>query len=351
MKILFFSDIHFHHTHRFSHITPDGMTIREQEHLSCADTIINLCKEESIDRIVFGGDAYGPVGDNISCQTQYVICKFFEKLQSTNLPIDIVVGNHDLLLDTINNREAHKLIPFKNWENINVYDMPCIITDYHFIYMPYNICDEYNKSFLENIKNKNEYVIFSHLEIQGINLGNGIFTKKGVDIDLLKEFKMTLQGHYHSGGSLAENIQICGSTQRLSFKDKGAARNNIIIYDTDTNKIERRSFECPDWLTFTDDNLNEFLKIDNNNYVKLELSSDIFLTKEIKNKLNQVKDKDVHIDLERISVNKTINTEIEREDEISVMKQFVNNSDNSDEFKEALIDEGVRLYNKVQNNY
>ena len=33
------------------------------------------------------------------------------------------------------------------------------------------------------------------------------------------------------------------------------------------------------------------------------------------------------------------------------MKQFVNNSDNSDEFKEALIDEGVRLYNKVQNNY
>lgn len=347
MKILFFSDIHFHHTHRFSHITPDGMTIREKEHLSCADTIINICKKENIDRIIFGGDAYAPVGDNISCQTQYVICKFFEKLQTLNLPIDIIVGNHDMLLDTINNREAHKLIPFKYWENVNVYDVPSIITDYHFIYMPYSVYDECDTAFLEKIKNKNEYVIFSHLEIKGINLGNGIFTKKGVDLELLKQFKMVFQGHYHSGGNLAKNIYVVGSTQRLSFKDKGTSRNNIIIYDTDTNKVIRKSFECPDWLTFTDETLDDFLKIDNNNYVKLELSSDILLTKEIQDKLNQVKDKDVHIDLERISINKTIDTEIEREDDVSVIKQFVNNSDNTDEFKEALIDEGVRLYNKV----
>lgn len=347
MKILFFSDIHFHHTHRFSHITPDGMTIREKEHLSCADTIIKICKEENIDRIVFGGDAYAPVGDNISCQTQYVICNFFEKLQTLNLPIDIVVGNHDMLLDTINNREAHKLIPFKYWENVNVYDVPNIITDYHFIYMPYSVCDECDTSFLENIKNKNEYIIFSHLEIKGINLGNGIFTKKGVDLDLLKKFKMVFQGHYHSGGNLAKNIYVAGSTQRLSFKDKGIARNNIIIYDTDTNTVKRKSFECPDWLTFTDETLDDFLKIDNNNYVKLELSSDMLITKEVLDKINHVKDKDIHIDLERISIKKEVDTEIDREDDIGVIKQFVNNSDNTDDFKEALIDEGVRLYNKV----
>ena len=45
--------------------------------------------------------------------------------------------------------------------------------------------------------------------------------------------------------------------ERLSFKDKGIAKNNIIIYDTETGKITRRSFECPDWLTFNDDNIEE----------------------------------------------------------------------------------------------
>ena len=53
MRYLCFSDIHFHGTHRFSHITDEGYTIRELEHLSCAQTLIDICNKEDIDRIVF----------------------------------------------------------------------------------------------------------------------------------------------------------------------------------------------------------------------------------------------------------------------------------------------------------
>ena len=81
MKILAFGDIHFHHQHRFSQITPDGFTVRELEHLSCADTILRVAKEENVDEIIFLGDLYQPVGDTISCQTQLAVCTFIDKIR------------------------------------------------------------------------------------------------------------------------------------------------------------------------------------------------------------------------------------------------------------------------------
>lgn len=240
----------------------------------------------------------------------------------------------------------HKLEVFKNYQNVNVYDAPTI--QGNFIYAPYCNSDQYIQAFLENIPDKENKIVFSHLEIKGFPLGNGIETQHGVELSLLKKFKMVLQGHYHCGGSLGKNIQIAGSTQRLSFKDQGKARNNILIYNTETNTVERRSFTCPDWLTFTDENIDLLLKTDVNNYVKVELSTDILLTDEIKQRLQAFKGVSVHIDLNRISVNKQIQEDVEAESESDILRQFINKSDNSEQQKEALIEEGIRLLEKVK---
>ena len=348
MKLLCFSDIHFHHTHRFSHITSEGYTVRELEHLSCADDIIRICQEENIDRIVFCGDLYQTVGDNLSTQTQAAVCEFVDKLRKVK-PLDMLVGNHDQS-STTNYKNVHKLIPFKYWDNVTVYDKPTVVNDY-FVYMPYCTSDEYAVSILENIKDKQNKVVFSHLELKGINLGNGIETTHGVPLDLLSQFKMTIQGHYHGSSSYGSNIKVIGSTQRLSFKDPGKSRNNIMIYDTETNEIERRSFSCPDWLTFTDENIDEILKIDVNNYVKVEVTSDMLLTDEIKAKLESFKGKDIHIDLTRLSFDKKSSADIqqdEAEDEISVIKQFINKTENDEEKKELLLTEGMRLLDRAK---
>ena len=350
MRIMAFGDIHFHHTHRFSHITESGFTTRELEHLSCADTLIRLYKEENIDKLVCLGDIWQTVGDNISSQTLKVVLDFFNKFNDAKICMDVILGNHDMSNNTLS---VHKLEALKYLHNVRLHIKPeevvywCEGMYHKFVYMPYCLHDDEAIRFLENIKDKQEKVIFSHLELGGINLGNGIVTQKGVPLDLLNEFKMTLQGHYHSWGNYGKKIQIAGSTQRLSFKDKGIARNNIIIYDTETGKITRRSFECPDWLTFNDDNIEGILKISDDNYVKVELTTDLLMTDAIKEKLSKVKGKDVHINLTRISVNKQINSEITAEDNVDIIRQFVNKSDNSDEQKEALINEGTRLLNKI----
>ena len=144
---------------------------------------------------------------------------------------------------------------------------------------------------------------------------------------------------------------MIGSTQRLSFKDPGKSRNNIIIYDTETNKVERRSFNCPDWLTFTDDNVDDILTTDLNNYVKVEVSSDILLTDDIKARLDLFKGKDIHIDLTRLSFDKHSSADINQdtaEDEVSIIKQFIEKTDNSEQQKRQLLDEGIRLLDKVK---
>lgn len=347
MRYLFFSDIHFHGTHRFSHITDEGYTIRELEHLSCAQTLIDICNKEDIDRIVFCGDLYQAVGDNLSTQTQSAVCEFVEKISKIK-PLDMLVGNHDLS-GTTNFKAVHKLIPFKYFNNVTVYDSP--VEKDGIVYMPYCTSDEYATTVLENIKDKKNKVVFSHLELKGINLGNGIETTHGVPLDLLSQFKMTIQGHYHGSSSYGPNIKVIGSTQRLSFKDPGKSRNNIIIYDTETNKVERRSFNCPDWLTFTDDNIDDILTTDLNNYVKVEVSSDISLTDDIKARLDLFKGKDIHIDLTRLSFDKHSSADINQdtaEDEVSIIKQFIEKTDNSEQQKRQLLDEGIRLLDKVK---
>ena len=347
MRYLCFSDIHFHGTHRFSHITDEGYTIRELEHLSCAQTIIDICNKEDIDRIVFCGDLYQAVGDNLSTQTQSAVCEFVEKISKIK-PLDMLVGNHDLS-GTTNFKAVHKLIPFKYFNNVMVYDSP--VEKDGIVYMPYCTSDEYATTVLENIKDKKNKVVFSHLELKGINLGNGIETTHGVPLDLLSQFKMAIQGHYHGSSSYGPNIKVIGSTQRLSFKDPGKSRNNIIIYDTETNKVERRSFNCPDWLTFTDDNIDDILTTNLNNYVKVEVSSDILLTDDIKARLDLFKGKDIHIDLTRLSFDKHSSADINQdtaEDEVSIIKQFIEKTDNSEQQKRQLLNEGIRLLDKVK---
>lgn len=349
--ILVFGDIHFGTTHRFSTITNNGFTTRENEHLSCLDSLKRILKENHITKCVFLGDMYGPVGDNISGETQCAVIKFVSELaqecKNHNVILDMIVGNHDIIHDaTIFG--INKLALFKYFDNVKLYDQP--VVDGNYVYLPFSYDDEYLNNFLSNIPDKENKLLFSHVDICGIEIGGGIVTKKGVNLELLNKFKKVFEGHYHSFKNIGEKIIVTGSTQRLSFKDKGVSRDNIVLYDEETQSIRRESFECPDWLTFTDDNINEILKIDNNNYVKIDLSMDILYTDEIKQKVEQMKDKDINIDVSRIAVNrKSEESKTTIEDEIDVIQEFVNRSDNDEKQKERLIETGINLINRAKN--
>lgn len=347
--ILFFGDIHFGTTHRFSTITDNGFTIRENEHLSCIEDLKRVLKDYNITKCVCNGDIYGPVGDNISGETQCAVIKFVSELaqecKKYNIPLEILVGNHDIIHDaTVFG--INKLAPFKYFDNVILYDQPKV--DGNYMYLPFSYDDDYLNGFLDSVQDKENKIVFAHVDLCGIEIGGGILTKKGVSMEILSKFKKVFEGHYHSFTQLGTNIIISGSTQRLSFKDKGVSRNNIVLYDEETGKIKRESFSCPDWLTFTDDNIQDVLKVDNNNYVKIDLSMDMLYTDEIKNKVEQMKNQDIHIDVARITTNRKVEDTITSENEIDVIQEFVNRSDNDTEKKEKLIEKGINLINRAK---
>lgn len=347
--ILFFSDIHFGSAHRFSTITPNGFTIRENEHLSCLESLKRVMNENEVSKCIFGGDMFGPVGDNISGETQCAVVKFVSELaaecKKRGIPLEILVGNHDIINDAAV-FGINKLVPYKYFNNVVVYEQPVVDGDY--VYLPFSYDDDFLNGFLDSIENKEDKIVFSHVDICGIEIGGGILTKKGVNLEILNKFKRVFEGHYHSFTNIGEKIIVAGSTQRLSFKDKGVSRNNIVLYNEQTDEIKRESFTCPDWLTFSDDNINEVLTVDDNNYVKIDLSMDILYTDEIKQKVEQMKDKDIHIDVSRIVTNRKVEDNITSEDEIDVIQEFVNRSDNDDEKKEKLIEKGINLINRAK---
>ena len=77
----------------------------------------------------------------------------------------------------------------------------------------------------------------------------------------------------------------------------------------------------------------------------------MLLTDEIKAKLESFKGKDIHIDLTRLSFDRKSSADIqqdEAEDEISVIKQFINKTENDEEKKELLLTEGMRLLDRAK---
>ena len=75
------------------------------------------------------------------------------------------------------------------------------------------------------------------------------------------------------------------------------------------------------------------------------------LTDDIKARLDLFKGKDIHIDLTRLSFDKHSSADINQdtaEDEVSIIKQFIEKTDNSEQQKRQLLDEGIRLLDKVK---
>ena len=63
------------------------------------------------------------------------------------------------------------------------------------------------------------------------------------------------------------------------------------------------------------------------------------------------KGKDIHIDLTRLSFDKHSTADVNQdnaEDEVSIIKQFIDKTDNTEQEKEDLLNEGIRLLDKAK---
>lgn len=344
--ILFFTDLHINETASFSTATETGFSVRQMESIQCCQEVVDMLKnpDYKFDAVVFGGDLLHKVGNSISasdlaCATKCITI-IQEECIKQGITFYMIPGNHDI---SANIQGFHKLIPFKCYKNVEVVDIFKEIGNY--VFMPYAYDDDEANKFLEGIKDKKDKIVFSHLELKDVPLGNGLTSSHGASIKTLAEFKSVLQGHYHIPQTPADNIIVAGSCHKTSFKDPGGG--SMIIYDDQNNTYARKYFTVPSWYTFDDDNIEDIKALDSNNYVKIVVSSENILkihniTREY---LKRFKGSEIMIDVQKISLKRKLNQQetIENESEEEILHRFIETSKVPEEDKQALIEIGLDL--------
>ena len=344
--ILFFSDLHINETAQFSTTTETGFSVRQLEGIQCCQDVLNVLKnpEYHFEAVVFGGDMVNKVGNNISASDLATATKCITMIQEECIKQGIIfyilVGNHDL---SANMYGFHKLVPFKNYQNVKIIDKFEEIGNY--VFMPYAYDDAEANEFLENIQNKQDKIVFSHLELKDVEIGNGLFSSRGASINTLKKFKQVLQGHYHTPTKPIPNIIISGSCHKTSFKDPGGG--SMVLYDQNLNTHTRKGFTVPYWYTFEDDDIEEIKEIEPNNYVKAIISSDTILKMHgiTKDDFKKFKGSEIVIDVQKISLKRRQNIEesTNQETEEEVLHRFIEASKVPIEDKQELTEIGLDL--------
>lgn len=94
MKILHFADLHLG-VENYGHVDPaTGMSTRLLDFLSALDQVVDYALENSVDLVIFCGDAYKTREPGQTQQREFA--RRINRLSVGGVPIFLLVGNHDL---------------------------------------------------------------------------------------------------------------------------------------------------------------------------------------------------------------------------------------------------------------
>ena len=94
MKILHFSDLHLG-METYGRVNPEtGLSTRLQDFLEVLDQVVDFAIENSVDLVLFCGDAYKSREPTQTQQREFA--RRINRLSTSGIPVFLLVGNHDL---------------------------------------------------------------------------------------------------------------------------------------------------------------------------------------------------------------------------------------------------------------
>lgn len=168
----------------------------EEKTLKKGDTVFEIIESMNPPQVILLGDLLERRGLIESS----VFTWLFNKLRASPRKYIIINGNHDLvkLREPISALQALKALP-----NVTLVDEPQLIGGYAFI--PYIHNQDELKAAIQSFKGKTE-VGFGHLDIIGMDYGNGMKAENGIKVDdIFSVFKTFVSGHFHKFQKVVEN--------------------------------------------------------------------------------------------------------------------------------------------------
>ncbi len=256
MKILHFADLHLG-VETYGRPDPDtGLSSRLLDFLAVLDRVVDYAIENSVDLVLFCGDAYKSREPSQTQQREFA--RRINRLSSSNIPTFLLVGNHDLsnAIGRATSVEIFGTLDVKNVYISNrpdIYRIPTPGGTVQVVSLPWLrrsavISKEDSRNLhIDQIKQKMEQaltdvitasidrldpalptILAAHVWVSGAHTGTEKQMTIGQDHSLLvssiarPEFDYIALGHIHRHQVLHENppVAYAGSLERLDFGDE-----------------------------------------------------------------------------------------------------------------------------------
>jgi len=276
LKILHFADLHLG-VERYGHINPEtGLSTRLEDFLKALDQVVDYAIDESVDLVLFCGDAYKTREPTQTQQREFA--KRINRLSTNDIPIFLLIGNHDLpnvigratateIFDTlavknvyVSNRPELHHIPTKSG-TIQVMSLPwlrrsSLLTKEETKNLNFEQLNQRMQEVLTNIIDTNipkldpelPSILTAHVWVSGARVGSERALAIGQEHALLLSnvanpaFDYIALGHIHKHQILSQNppAVYAGSLEHLDFGEEEDDKGFYLIEITPDDKTGKR---------------------------------------------------------------------------------------------------------------
>ena len=230
-KIAMFTDIHF------------GKKNNSLQHnQDCLDYVTWFCdkvkRDTEITHVVFMGDWFEN-RNAVNVMTMNMAQSALELLNGLELPVYIIVGNHDLY-----HRESRKVFStkiFDQFSNVKMVSEPTVIEE-SFLICPYLFKNEY-----ASLAQYSKYPYWlGHFEFRNfVVTGSDRKMEHGPDHTQFGEPTFIFSGHFHKRQSI-DNVVYIGNTFPMDYGDAWDDARGLCILDTRNDDVEFIDWDnCP----------------------------------------------------------------------------------------------------------
>ena len=230
-KVAMFTDIHF------------GKKNNSIQHnQDCLDFVTWFCnnvrEEKDVTHVMFLGDWFEN-RNAVNVLTLHFAQEACRLLNALNVPVFVVVGNHDLY-----HRENRKIFStnvFREFENIHIVSEPTVV-EKTFLIAPFLFKQEY----ADLAKYTHLPYWMGHFEFRNFVItGGDRKMEHGPDHTQFSAPKFIFSGHFHKRQA-NDNVVYIGNTFPMDYGDQGDDERGMCILDTSNDKVEFIDWdECP----------------------------------------------------------------------------------------------------------
>lgn len=225
MKSIVFSDLHLGRR--------NSSEAHNTDCLNYIEWLVDQAKANDVDHIIFMGDWF-ETRSSLNIHTLNYGWWAMQKLASLNLPIYLIVGNHDCYYKS--SRSIHSLIQYQEFANVTLIEEGATVVpeigEKGVLMVPYLFHEEY-----EPLKDYLKYehpAWFGHFEFQGFVITGQNHKMASGPNPAEYDGPTIFSGHFHKRQKMG-NIQYIGNTFPMDYSDAGDNARGCMIYDHSTN--------------------------------------------------------------------------------------------------------------------